>query len=249
MSDTPRRPSYSIGLSSNRIAHAGGRINDKTYSNSIEAVESSLDRGFTAIELDVLQCADGFIVAHDGMEAAYGVTSLPDVQEAEFNARARVYKTYTPVTFSWLAMKSRQAPQVRWVIDSKVDGPREFGALLQRLAREGLQGSAIPQVYNVIDAAVAISHGFDVILFALWKHFATDPLSEQSRTEVDRIQKLKPRWLGLSVRHLKWNSTQDTTLDDSRFHALAKSGSKIFFHAIKSGHAEELSKSWGIFTE
>jgi hypothetical protein len=249
MSDAPRRPSYSIGLSSNRIAHAGGRIDDKTYSNAIEAIESSIARGFTAIELDVLQCRDGFIVAHDGMEAAYGVASLSAVHEAEFNARCRVYKKYTPATFAWLSMQSRLHPQVRWVIDSKVDGPREFGALLQRLNREGLQGAAIPQVYNVVDAAVAISHGFDVILFALWKHFAADSLSPQCLAELERIKKLKPRWLGISIRHMKWNAPDETSLDDPRFPGLAKSGAKIFFHAIKPGHTAELEKQWGVFTE
>jgi hypothetical protein len=249
MADHDRMPSSSDGLLTNRIAHAGGRVDDKTYSNSMEAVESSIARGFTAIEVDVVQCRDGFIVAHDGMESSYGVKDFGEVHEAEFNARNRVYGRYTPLNLDWLAMKSRQAPAVRWVIDAKVSGPRDYGRLLQRLAQAGLQGSAVPQVYNVIDAAVAIGHGFEVLLFATWKHYAWDSLSAQCLTELDRIRNLQPRWLGVTIRHQKWRSETETVTDDARFPNLAKSGVMIYFHAIQPGSADELAKCWGIFTE
>lgn len=249
MSEHAPIPPINVGLLSNRIAHAGGRVDGKTYSNSMEAVDSSIDRGFTAIEVDVVQCKDGFIVAHDGMEASYGVKDFGEVHEAEFNARCRVYGRYTPLNFDWLAMKSRQCPAVRWVIDAKVSGPRDYGRLLQRLVRAGVQDSVVPQVYNVFDAAVAISHGFDVLLFAMWKHFAWDSLSPQSLTELDRIRKLDPRWLGVTIRHQKWQSETETVTDDPRFQKLADSGLMLFFHAIRPGSSEDLAKSWGIFAE
>lgn len=48
------------------IAHAGGAINDITYSNSEEAVNNSIKLGYKLIELDLLETSDGFIVAaHD----------------------------------------------------------------------------------------------------------------------------------------------------------------------------------------
>lgn len=48
------------------IAHAGGGINDITYSNSEEAVNNSIKSGYKLIELDLLETSDGFIVAaHD----------------------------------------------------------------------------------------------------------------------------------------------------------------------------------------
>ena len=48
------------------IAHAGGGIDGLKYTNSLEAVEKSIENGFKMIELDLLVSSDGKIVAvHD----------------------------------------------------------------------------------------------------------------------------------------------------------------------------------------
>ncbi|OEF87920.1 glycerophosphodiester phosphodiesterase family protein [Vibrio splendidus] len=48
------------------IAHAGGGIDGFKYTNSLEAVEKSIESGFKMIELDLLVSSDGKIVAvHD----------------------------------------------------------------------------------------------------------------------------------------------------------------------------------------
>lgn len=48
------------------IAHAGGGIDGFKYTNSLEAVERSIENGFKMIELDLLVSSDGKIVAvHD----------------------------------------------------------------------------------------------------------------------------------------------------------------------------------------
>lgn len=50
----------------NFIAHAGGGINNKTYTNSIPAVENAINSGFKLIELDLLVTNDNYIVgSHD----------------------------------------------------------------------------------------------------------------------------------------------------------------------------------------
>lgn len=50
----------------NFIAHAGGGINNKTYTNSIPAVENARKSGFKLIELDLLLTNDNYIVgSHD----------------------------------------------------------------------------------------------------------------------------------------------------------------------------------------
>ncbi len=48
------------------IAHAGGGINGLKYTNSLEAMEQSIEHGFKMIELDLLISSDRRIVAvHD----------------------------------------------------------------------------------------------------------------------------------------------------------------------------------------
>ena len=53
-------------FSTSFIAHAAGGIDGKTYTNSLEAINNSIDNGFKLIELDLLVTDDGKIVAqHD----------------------------------------------------------------------------------------------------------------------------------------------------------------------------------------
>lgn len=48
------------------VAHAGGGISGKTYTNSIEAISSSHDGGFYLIEVDFSPSADGdWFCLHD----------------------------------------------------------------------------------------------------------------------------------------------------------------------------------------
>lgn len=55
-----------IGNSGGLIAHAGGGINGLKYTNSLEAMEQSIEHGFKMVELDLLISSDGRIVAvHD----------------------------------------------------------------------------------------------------------------------------------------------------------------------------------------
>jgi glycerophosphoryl diester phosphodiesterase len=55
------------------VAHAMGSINGQSYSNSLEAFQRNLG-GFRVFECDNLLLADGTaLVAHDGLEASYGL--------------------------------------------------------------------------------------------------------------------------------------------------------------------------------
>ncbi len=48
------------------IAHAGGIIEGKTYTNSLEALNASYKKGFRLFELDIIKTSDGeFVAAHD----------------------------------------------------------------------------------------------------------------------------------------------------------------------------------------
>jgi len=58
------------------IAHAGGGIDGHIYTNSREAVENSLERGYSFIELDLLLSKDEKIVAVHDWERFYKNTDL-----------------------------------------------------------------------------------------------------------------------------------------------------------------------------
>jgi glycerophosphoryl diester phosphodiesterase len=55
-------------LSFNLIAHGGGEIDSHIYTNSKEAVELSISRGFKLVELDLIETEDGHLIGgHDWM--------------------------------------------------------------------------------------------------------------------------------------------------------------------------------------
>jgi hypothetical protein len=56
------------------VAHAFGSINGLAYTNSLEAFQRNYGRGFRVFECDQVLLADGTVlVAHDGLEADYGL--------------------------------------------------------------------------------------------------------------------------------------------------------------------------------
>ena len=81
------------------IAHAGGMIDGFTYTNSLEALNRSYDRGFRLFELDLLRSADGgFVAAHDwkSWREQTGYAGDTPVTTAEF-LRHKMRGRYTPL--------------------------------------------------------------------------------------------------------------------------------------------------------
>ena len=63
------------------IAHAGGAINGIRYLNSKEAVQQSIQRGFSYIELDLLETPDGDLVAAHDWKTFHKLTGYPSQTE------------------------------------------------------------------------------------------------------------------------------------------------------------------------
>ena len=55
------------------IAHAGGGIDGKTYTNSLEALNNSINNSFKLIELDLLVTDDNKIVAQHDFRILEGI--------------------------------------------------------------------------------------------------------------------------------------------------------------------------------
>lgn len=67
-----------IDLGNNRyyIAHAGGAISGKEYTNSREALENSLNEGYKYIEIDLRETSDSAIVCCHEWDEFYRMTGL-----------------------------------------------------------------------------------------------------------------------------------------------------------------------------
>ncbi len=86
-------------IKSGLIAHAGGEIDYKLYTNSLEAIQKSIDWGYKYIELDLQVSEDGKIIAYHDIERYKNMISDENIQGIylkDFNNK-KLYSEYTPV--------------------------------------------------------------------------------------------------------------------------------------------------------
>ena len=82
------------------VAHAGGEIGGERYTNSLEAVQNAIERGYRFIELDLLQTTDGFLVAAHDWAKFHKITGhkgTNPISLEEFRYR-KIYGRYTPIS-------------------------------------------------------------------------------------------------------------------------------------------------------
>ncbi|MEZ8200509.1 glycerophosphodiester phosphodiesterase family protein [Vibrio splendidus] len=91
-----------IGNSGGLIAHAGGGINGLKYTNSLEAMEQSIEHGFKMIELDLLISSDGRIVAVHDWKTFHEMTNSNNtgsISSKEFESKI-IYDKYKTLNIS-----------------------------------------------------------------------------------------------------------------------------------------------------
>lgn len=84
------------------IAHAGGGINGLKYTNSLEAMEQSIEHGFKMIELDLLISSDGRIVAVHDWKSFHEMTNSNNtgsISYKEFESKI-IYDKYQTLSIS-----------------------------------------------------------------------------------------------------------------------------------------------------
>ena len=83
------------------IAHAAGGIDDRTYTNSLEAINNSIKNGFKLIEIDLYETKDKiFVGVHDWKgfkkKANLEIINKDELDYSEFK-NIKLYKKYTPL--------------------------------------------------------------------------------------------------------------------------------------------------------
>lgn len=117
------------------IAHALGAIGGHTYSNSREAMISSIEKGYKFLEVDIDSTSDGvFIASHDwtGFNIITDHSELLDslLSFAEFSER-KIYGEYTPISIQEIVDTLKNHPDVSIVTD-KISDP----AIIEKLFSE-----------------------------------------------------------------------------------------------------------------
>ena len=101
------------------IAHAGGAIDGKVYTNSREAVEGSIKAGRKYIEIDLIKTADGeYIAGHDWerINEMTGRKGDKPLTREEFLS-SKLYGKYTPMSIQDVAELFEKYPDWVMVVD------------------------------------------------------------------------------------------------------------------------------------
>jgi hypothetical protein len=139
------------------IAHAGGGIDGMTYTNSLEAVNQSLLKGFKVIELDLIKSSDGVLIAaHDwsNFKHIIGYKNFTDepMHSVEIK-RSKIYHKYTPITEVDIKRILFANPDVLLFTDKTND----FG-LIKKL---GFSSRVYVEIFGIFDYFKAVSNGID----------------------------------------------------------------------------------------
>lgn len=109
------------------IAHAGGKIKNRTYTNSLEALNNSYENGFRLFELDIIKTSDEkYVAAHDWnhWSKITNYSGVLPVSEKMF-LKYKLYGEFTPMNMELINKWFKEHPDAILVTD-KVNEPKEF---------------------------------------------------------------------------------------------------------------------------
>ena len=150
------------------IAHAGGLIDGKEGSNSLEALQTTYESGIKVIELDFNFTSDGELVCiHDWDTRFSSAISYGTPLTFKEFLNCKIYNKYTPLWLDNLAEQLVWNPDLYIVTDVKdrnVDA-----AKIIKDKYPNLMNRFIIQVYSEDEYKAVRELGFDQIIFSLYK--------------------------------------------------------------------------------
>ncbi len=147
------------------IAHGGG-VGEFTYTNSLEAVQDSLNRGFQFIELDLQKTVDGHIVAiHEWPQFAQMTgKSTEEVQKMPLSElkKLKIHGKYTVLGGDDIRRLMEQHPQFILVTDKLQD----FALMLKEIP---FPERMIVECFGRVNYKKALRAGIKYPAFSAWK--------------------------------------------------------------------------------
>ena len=173
--------SFSHNLETNqflvkRIAHAGGEIDGKTYTNSIDALNRSFQKGFSYFEIDFIFTKDERIVClHDwntNFEDLFGfkINERPTLDE--FKQLIKKHSKYQICTLTELTKWLDEHPNSYIVTDIKEKNVKALEIISEKIP--DFEKRVIPQVYFPENFDKVKSMGYNQIIWTLYRYGGTD---------------------------------------------------------------------------
>jgi FG-GAP-like repeat len=134
------------------VAHANGAIDGHLYSNSREAFDHNYARGFRVFEVDLVRLADGTaLVAHDGLEANYGLSkSFKQATWADL-AGKKYLGRYTIMRSQDLVALLRRHPDAHFILDSKWSRFDIYKTILRQGPEKSVRERMLPHIEDRVE--------------------------------------------------------------------------------------------------
>ncbi len=152
------------------IAHAGGSIGGKTYTNSLEALNSSYDKGFRLFELDIIKTSDGkYVAAHDWKHWSEitGYEGVLPAIEKEF-LEHEIYGEFTPMNMTMINQWFEEHADAILVTD-KINEPKLFAAEFVDKKRLMMELFSLDAVKEALAVGIKSSMPSESVLIRLGK--------------------------------------------------------------------------------
>ena len=156
-----------------RVAHAGGGIEGKTYTNSLEALNANLKNGFRYFEIDFVFTKDDELVClHDWQGSFEGLFGFRAKQRPTLKEFERLLEErrpeFTNCTLHGLANWMRDNPSAYLITDVKERNIEALTQIAQRIPDAAKR--VIPQIYDPENYAQVKHIGFDQVIWTLYRY-------------------------------------------------------------------------------
>jgi glycerophosphoryl diester phosphodiesterase len=160
------------GFQIHRIAHAGGGLGKTAYTNSYQALDVNIDKGFRYFEIDFVFTSDDRLVClHDwrkNFKRIFGFETKQRLSLEEFERLTEENKKFTNCTLEGLAEWMRKNPTAYIVTDVKDDNLKALRQIHEVLPDADKR--VIPQIYEPSNFDKVSSMGFHQLIWTLYRY-------------------------------------------------------------------------------
>jgi glycerophosphoryl diester phosphodiesterase len=155
-----------------RIAHAGGGLGKLTYTNSYQALESNLEKGFEYFEIDFVFTSDGHLVClHDwgpNFQRTFDFAVDESLPLSEFQRLVAQNSKFTNCTLEGLAEWMRRHPTAHIVTDVRGDNLQAL-RMISTVLEDSLD-RVIPQIYRPRNFHTVRAMGYGQLIWTLYRY-------------------------------------------------------------------------------
>lgn len=232
------------------IARNGGRFKGAVESNSREAISCALT-AVDWVELDFTRCADGIVVARQGMESRYGLGQPFALLSKEQFLRSRFEGALTPITVEdALGLCARKGRALVCSISSDLD----YGFIVSQLrtisASLDSTGRVVLKCYSVDNFNAALRSGFSQVILSVEKHHGHDPFGVEAFDFIDACLEIDARCvIGIDIPYKNPHMAL-SCLEDPRAIGLYATWKRVYVHgAPLEAYGRILNENFGLFAD